>query len=84
MQQRGEVASSFFVIAYVAFSLPVIGEGVLAEAAGLRTVGIAFAGVVALLSAAVSCYWRVASPARRISPAALSCRTSRPRSWAPR
>jgi len=49
--QRGEVASSFFVVAYVALSLPVIGEGVLAELAGLRTAGLVFAGAVAALAA---------------------------------
>src|SRR5205807_4855116 len=38
-EERGEVASSFFVVAYVAISVPVIGEGVLAEVAGLRARG---------------------------------------------
>lgn len=52
-EQRAEVASSFFVIAYVAISLPVIGEGVLAELTGLRTAGLVFAGVVAALAAIV-------------------------------
>jgi len=52
-EQRGEVASSFFVIAYVAISLPVIGEGVLAQVAGLKTAGIVFAGAVAALAAVV-------------------------------
>jgi hypothetical protein len=51
--QRAEVASSFFVVAYLAISIPVIGEGVLAQAAGLRTAGIAFAAVVAVLAAVV-------------------------------
>ena len=32
--QRAEVASSFFVVAYLAISIPVIGEGVLAQVAG--------------------------------------------------
>jgi hypothetical protein len=49
--QRGAVASSFFVVAYVAISLPVIGEGVLAQEAGLRSAGLAFTAVVAALSA---------------------------------
>jgi MFS family permease len=52
-EQRAEVASTFFVVAYVALSLPVIGEGVLAEAAGLRTAGLLFAGAVAALAAVV-------------------------------
>lgn len=50
---RAEVASSFFVVAYVAISVPVIGEGVLAEAAGLKPGGLVFAGVVAALAAVV-------------------------------
>ena len=52
-EQRAEVASSFFVVAYLAISIPVIGEGVLAQASGLKTAGIVFAGVVALLAAVV-------------------------------
>ena len=51
--QRAEVASTFFVVAYVAISPPVIGEGVLAQASSLRTAGLVFAGVVAALAAFV-------------------------------
>jgi MFS family permease len=51
--QRGTVASAFFVVMYVAISLPVIGEGVLARAVGLRAAGLTFAAVVAALSAGV-------------------------------
>jgi MFS family permease len=51
--ERGAVASSFFVVMYIAISLPVIGEGVLAQAVGLRTAGLTFAALVAALSAAV-------------------------------
>jgi MFS family permease len=51
--QRGQVASSFFVIMYFAISLPVIGEGVLAQAVGLRAAGVSFAAAVAALSVAV-------------------------------
>ncbi len=51
--QRAAVASSFFVVAYVAISVPVIGEGALAQASGLRPAGFAFTGVVAALSAIV-------------------------------
>jgi predicted MFS family arabinose efflux permease len=46
-ERRAEVASSFFAVAYLAISVPVIGEGVLADRAGLRTAGLVFAGVVA-------------------------------------
>lgn len=52
-EHRAEVASAFFVVTYVALSLPVIGVGVLAEAAGLRTAGLIFAAVVAALAAIV-------------------------------
>jgi MFS family permease len=48
--QRGEVASSFFVVAYVALAIPVIGEGVLAELTSLRAAGLAFAAVVAAIA----------------------------------
>jgi MFS family permease len=52
-EQRAEVASSFFIVAYVALSLPVIGVGALAQAIGLRSAGLIFAGVVAALAAVV-------------------------------
>jgi MFS family permease len=51
--ERGGVASSFFVVMYVAISLPVIGEGVLAQAVGLRAAGLTFAALVAGLCAVV-------------------------------
>jgi MFS family permease len=43
--QRGAVASSFFVVMYIAISLPVIGAGVLAQAIGLRAAGLTFAAL---------------------------------------
>jgi hypothetical protein len=49
-EQRGEVASSYLVVMYVAISLPVIGEGILAQATGLRTAGLIFAAAVAAVS----------------------------------
>jgi MFS family permease len=52
-EQRGAVASSFFVVMYAAISLPVIGVGVLAQAAGLRPAGLTFAAAIAALSATV-------------------------------
>ena len=52
-ERRAEVASSFFVVAYVAISIPVVGEGLLAEVAGLRASGLVFASLVALLAAVV-------------------------------
>lgn len=47
------VASSFFVVAYVAISIPVIGVGLLAELSSLKAAGLVFAGVVATLAAVV-------------------------------
>lgn len=52
-ERRAEVASSFFVVAYVAISIPVVGIGLLTEAAGLRTAGLVFAAAVAALAAVV-------------------------------
>lgn len=51
--QRASVASSFFVIAYVALSIPVIGVGVLTQTAGLRAAGLVLTVAVACLAAAV-------------------------------
>jgi MFS family permease len=52
-EHRAEVASSFFVVAYVALSIPVIGVGILTQAAGLRAAGLVFTLAVAALAAAV-------------------------------
>lgn len=52
-EQRGEVASAFFVVSYVAISLPVIGVGLLAHATDLKTAGLVFSVVVAVLAAIV-------------------------------
>jgi MFS family permease len=49
--RRAEVASSFFVVAYVAISAPVVGQGLAANAVGLRTAGIGFSLAVAALGA---------------------------------
>ncbi|BBY82393.1 MFS transporter [Mycolicibacterium pulveris] len=48
--RRAEVNSTYFVIGYVAISVPVVGEGLAAETWGLRTAGVTFAVVVAVLS----------------------------------
>jgi ABC-type phosphate transport system permease subunit len=47
------VASSFFVVAYVAISVPVVGVGVLGELAGLRSAGLIFSAIVAALALTV-------------------------------
>jgi MFS family permease len=48
--QRGAVASTFFVVAYVAISLPVVGVGLLARVLSLKTTGLIFAVIVMLLA----------------------------------
>lgn len=48
--RRAEVSSTYFVVAYVAISLPVVGEGLAARALGLRTAGVSFAVAVAILA----------------------------------
>jgi MFS family permease len=49
--RRAEVSSTYFVVAYIAISLPVVGEGVAAQHWGLQTAGVTFAIAVAVLSA---------------------------------
>ena len=49
--RRAEVSSTYFVVAYVAISLPVIGEGLAAQRWGLQTSGITFAIIVAAIAA---------------------------------
>jgi predicted MFS family arabinose efflux permease len=49
-QRRAEVSSTYFVVAYVAISLPVVGEGLAAREWGLRTAGVGFAVAVAILA----------------------------------
>lgn len=48
--QRAAVASSYFVVAYVAISIPVVGLGLLARELNLATAGVIFAALVALLA----------------------------------
>lgn len=48
--QRGEVSSSYFVVIYVAISVPVIGVGAAAQPVGLVAAGITFAAGVAVLA----------------------------------
>ncbi|WP_433803826.1 MFS transporter [Actinomycetospora sp. CA-084318] len=50
-ERRSEVASSFFLVLYVAISVPVIGEGILSAAIGLVAAGVIFSVVVAVLAA---------------------------------
>ena len=48
--RRAEVSSTYFVVAYVALSLPVVGEGLATQRWGLQTAGVTFAVAVAILS----------------------------------
>ena len=48
--RRAEVTSTLFVVAYIAISLPVVGEGLAAQRWGLRGAGIGFAVTVGVLA----------------------------------
>ncbi|MFP5407541.1 MAG: ATP-binding cassette domain-containing protein, partial [Gammaproteobacteria bacterium] len=48
--RRSEVLSSFFLVLYVAISIPVIGVGAGAQVFGLVPTAVVFAGIVALLA----------------------------------
>lgn len=50
---RSEVASSFFVVAYAAISVPVVASGAIAQTIGIRLAGIIMAAFVGLLAACV-------------------------------
>ena len=63
--RRAEISSAYFVVAYVAISLPVIGEGLMAQHWSLRTAGITFAIVVAAM--AVVCLVAIVVRERRQS-----------------
>lgn len=49
--ERAGVTSALFVVAYVALSLPVIGEGMAAQRWGLTSAGTSFSAAVAVLAA---------------------------------
>ncbi|MCV7255909.1 MFS transporter [Mycobacterium hackensackense] len=66
-ERRAEVSSTYFVVAYVAISLPVVGAGLAAHAWGLRTAGEVFAVVVAAL--AMVCLAAILVQERRGTPA---------------
>ena len=65
--RRAEVSSTYFVVAYVAISLPVVGEGLAAQAWGLQTSGVVFAVAVAVLAAVclVAILWQTRRGAAR-------------------
>ena len=49
--RRAEVSSTYFVVAYVAIALPVISEGFASQQLGMRTAGVSFTVVAAVLAA---------------------------------
>jgi MFS family permease len=53
VERRGEVVSSFFVVAYVAISVPVLAVGVVSELTSIRTAGLILAAGVAALALTV-------------------------------
>ncbi|QHY99909.1 Multidrug resistance protein MdtL [Streptomyces sp. S4.7] len=55
-ESRGGTISTFFVVAYVGISLPVIGIGALTLLLSLRVSGLIFTGCVAVLAACVGLY----------------------------
>lgn len=55
-RSRGGTISTFFVVAYIGISLPVIGIGALTLLLDLRVVGLIFTGCVAVLAACVGLY----------------------------
>ena len=49
--EKAAVTSTFFVVAYIAISVPVIGLGLMASMTSLKTTGITFAAVMGSLAA---------------------------------
>ncbi|GAA5051960.1 MFS transporter [Nocardia callitridis] len=49
--RRAEITSTLFVVAYLAISVPVVGEGMATRLWGLRTAGVVFAIVVGTVAA---------------------------------
>ncbi len=64
--RRAEISSAYFVVAYVAISLPVVGEGLAARLWGLRAAGVSFAAAVAVL--AIVCLVAIVVRERRQAP----------------
>ncbi|HEX8864222.1 MAG TPA: MFS transporter, partial [Lentzea sp.] len=60
--RRAEIASSFFVVAYIAISVPIVGEGLAAQLVGLRTAGVGFGVAAAVLAAVTTASFRPTAP----------------------
>jgi MFS family permease len=71
--RRAEVSSALFVVAYIAISLPVIGEGLVADRWGLRSAGIGFAVSVGVLAAGCLIALLTRQPRRQPGPARSWC-----------
>jgi len=48
-ERRGELNSSYFVVAYLALSIPIVGVGAVTQGLGLRTAGLLFSAAVVVL-----------------------------------
>jgi hypothetical protein len=70
--ERAAVTSSFFIVLYVAISLPVVGVGAASQAWGLVTAGVVFACAVAALAAAALAALLVLHRRASTSPHALT------------
>ncbi|MGW6622021.1 MFS transporter [Nocardia sp. NPDC055002] len=49
-ERRGEIASSYFVVAYLAISIPVVGVGLAARSWSLSRIGLVFGTLVAVVA----------------------------------
>ena len=65
VEQRGAVSSAFFAGLYTMLAVPAVGVGALARATNMITAGVVFAGLVAVLAAAVGLGELVADRRRR-------------------
>jgi sugar phosphate permease len=52
-EQRGEVASTYFIVVYVGLAIPVVAVGLAAQALGPRPAGMLLAAATALVVGAV-------------------------------
>ncbi|WP_072805538.1 MFS transporter [Rhodococcoides yunnanense] len=66
--RRAEVTSTFFVVLYIAISVPVIGAGEAANAWGLVTAGVVFSVAVAVLAAIAFVLLQIESRTSRQEP----------------
>jgi MFS family permease len=66
-ERRAEVSSTYYVVAYVALSVPIVGMGLAAQDLGLRTAGVGFAIAVGVLAAV--CLVAILIQERRAVPA---------------